>query len=171
MNAEGRSSASAAQRLLEELRKYALISAYLFVCFAVILIYGTSVQGEGAQSSAVPWSMALIKALVLGKFILIGEALSVGSRGQKHPLLYRVAWKSLAMLLLLVVFTILEELVIGWVHGETTASVFKELLERTWLQHLARMLLMLLILVPLITVSEIYRMVGATRFREFLTRN
>ena len=64
-----------------------------------------------------------------------------------------------------------EELVIGWVHGETTASVFKELLERTWLQHLARMLLMLLILVPLITVSEIYRMVGATRFREFLTRN
>jgi hypothetical protein len=33
------------------------------------------------------------------------------------------------------------------------------------------MLLMLLILVPLITVSEIYRMVGATRFREFLTRN
>ena len=64
MNAEGRSSASAAQRLLEELRKYALISAYLFVCFAVILIYGTSMQGEGAQSSAVPWSMALIKALV-----------------------------------------------------------------------------------------------------------
>lgn len=171
MNAEGHSSPSKTQRLLEELRKYALISAYLFVCFAVILIFGTSVQGEGAQSSAVPWSLALIKALVLGKFILIGDALSVGSRAQKHPLLHRVAWKSLAMLVLLLVFTLLEELVVGWVHGETTASVFREFLERTWLQRLAPMLLMLLILVPLITASEIYRIVGAKRFREFLTRN
>jgi hypothetical protein len=75
------------------------------------------------------------------------------------------------MLILLVVFTFLEELIVGWVHGDTTASVFRELFERTWLQHLAPWLLMLLILVPLITVSEIYRMVGASRFREFLTRD
>ena len=171
MNAEGQSSPGKSQRLLEELRKYALISAYLFVCFAVILVYGTSMQEAGTQSSAVPWSMALIKALVIGKFLLIGDALSVGSRAQKHPLLHRVAWKCLAMLVLLVVFTLLEELIVGWVHDETAASVFKELMERTWLQHLAPMLLMLLILVPLITASEIYRMVGAKRFREFLTRN
>ena len=171
MNADDQSSASKAQRLLEELRKYALISAYLFVCFAVILVYGTSVQGDGAQSSAVPWSLALIKALVIGKFLLIGDALAVGSRAHKHPLLHRVAWKSLAMLALLVVFTVLEELIVGWVHGESAASVIRELVERTWLQHLAPMLLMLLILVPLITASEIYRMVGARQFREFLTRN
>ena len=171
MNAEGQSAPSKAQRLLDELRKYALISAYLFVCFAVILIYGHTMQSGAAQSSAVPWSMALIKALVIGKFLLIGDALSVGSRARNHPLLHRVVWKSLAMLVVLVVFTILEELIVGWVHDETAASVFKEFMERTWLQQLAPILLMLLILVPLITASEIYRMVGAKQFREFLTRN
>ena len=171
MSHEGEPSQSKSQKLLEELRKYALISGYLFVCFAVILIYGTSVQSDGAAHSAVPWSMALVKALVLGKFILIGDALSVGSWAQHHPLLHRVAWKSLALLLLLVVFTLLEELVVGWFHGDSVASVTREMLERSWLQRLAPVLLMLLVLVPLVTATEIYRMVGGQRFRAFLTRN
>ena len=171
MNLEGKGSASAGERLIEELRKYALISAYLFICFAVILLYETSIQGAAAKDVAVPWSMALIKALVLGKFILIGDALSVGARARHHPLPYRVAWKSMAMLAVLIVFKILEELIVGWAHGKTPASVFQEFLERTWLQDLAPVLLMLLILVPMIAASEIYRAVGATRFREFLRRN
>jgi hypothetical protein len=157
------------ERLREELRNYALISAYLFVCFVVILLYDASTQGVETQHP-VSWSVALIKALVLGKFILIGDALSVGARGRHHALLYRVVRKSIAMLLLLIVFKILEELVIGWAHGGTPAQIFGEFLERTWLQDLAPVLLMLLILVPMITASEIYRAVGATRFRELLTR-
>jgi hypothetical protein len=157
------------ERLREELRNYALISAYLFVCFAVIMLYDASTQGPEAQHP-VSWSMALIKALVLGKFILIGDALSVGARARHHALLYRIVWKCFAMLIVLIVFKILEELVVGWVHGSTPARILGEFLERTWLQDLAPVLLMLLILVPLITASEIYRTVGAERFREFLTR-
>lgn len=171
MNRKGKSSESKGEKLLEELRKYALISAYLFICFAVILIYEASVQGAGTQHPTVPLSLALIKALVLGKFILIGDALSVGSRARHHPLIYRVAWKSVAMLILLIVFKILEELVVGWVHGNTTAKILGEFLERTWLQNLGPLLLMTLILAPMITASEIYRAVGAAQFREFLKRN
>lgn len=170
MNAEQNRTGGKGQRLLEELRKYALISSYLFICFAVILLYHDSMQGTGTQDP-LPWGIALVKALVLGKFILIGEALSVGVRARHHPLLHRVAWKSIAMLALLVVFKILEELIVGWVHGNTPAMVFEEFLERTWLQDLAPLLLMLLILVPMITASEIHRTVGAKRFREFLLGN
>jgi hypothetical protein len=157
------------ERLREELRNYALISAYLFVCFAIILLYDASTQVTGTQQP-VSWSAALIKALVLGKFILIGDALSVGARARHHALLYRVVWKSVAMLFLLIVFKGLEELVVGWMRGSTTVKIFGEFLERTWLQDLAPVLLMLLILVPMIAASEIYRAVGASRFREFLTQ-
>lgn len=167
MSFEVKSPESKGEKLLEELRKYALISAYLFVCIAVILLYDLSVQDAGT-SSPWPWGIALVKALVLGKFILIGDALSVGSRADNHPLLHRVAWKSVAMLAMLIVFKILEELIVGWVHGTTPATVFEEFLERTWIQDLAPLLLMLLILIPLIAASEIYRAVGAERFREFL---
>ena len=75
------------------------------------------------------------------------------------------------MLALLIAFKVLEELIVGWVHGNSPAKVFGEFFERTWIQDLAPLLLMLLILVPMIAASEIYRAVGATRFREFLTRN
>lgn len=171
MNREGNDSKGKGEKLLEELQKYALISAYLFICFAVILLYQTSMQDSGAQPPTVPWSLALVKALVLGKFILIGDALSIGQRARRHPLLYRIAWKSLAMLIVLILFKALEELIVGWVHGSTTAQVFGEFMEKTWLQHWAPLLLMLLILVPMITASEIYRAVGPKQFHNFLKQH
>jgi hypothetical protein len=159
---------SRGQRLKEELMKYAIISTYLFVCFAVLLMYKASTEA-GVANHPVPWTLALVKALVLGKFILIGHALSVGSRGDAFPLLHRIAWKSLAMLLVLLVFTALEELIVGWIHGLSFAEIVDEVAERSWIQVTAPVLLMLLILVPLIAVSELYRSIGAENFRDALT--
>ncbi len=159
---------SRGQRLREELAKYAVISAYLFVCFAVLLLYEASTANVLADHP-VPWTLALVKALVLGKFILIGHALSVGSRADAYPLLHRIAWKSLAMLVVLVIFKAVEELIAGWIHGLSPAEVLHEFTQRSWIQITAPLLLMLLILVPLIAVSELYRAVGAADFRAALT--
>lgn len=62
--------------------------------------------------------VAPVKALVIGKFILIGEAIKVGERSSGPTLLHRITWKTLAFLLMLRVFTIIEEIVVGWVHGQ-----------------------------------------------------
>lgn len=156
-----------AERVREELRKYLVISLYLYVCFGVVLLYEASVAGPDAVTT-LHYGSAAIKALVIGKFILIGEALSVGAKSQGHPLLHRVAWKSLAVLVLLVVFKILEELVVGWVHGERTGAIAAAFLERGWVATLAPTLLMLLILVPLVSASELYRSLGHERFRALL---
>lgn len=155
-------------RLAQELRKYALISTYLFICFSVLLLYETSLTAAPA-GDPVPWSLALVKALVLGKFILIGEALSVGAHADSYPLLHRILWKSVAMLAVLVVFKALEELIIGWLHEQTAAQVLNEFLERSGVADVAPLLLMLLILVPLISATEIYGAVGGERFRQLLT--
>lgn len=155
------------ERLREEIRKYALISAYLFVCFAVVLLYDTANRGI-SSGDPLPWTLALIKALVMGKFILIGDALSVGKRADNHPLLHRIAWKTGAMLLLLIVFKVLEEIVVGWFHDKGVSAVFAELAEMSWVQIVAPISLMLLILIPLMTATEIYRAVGRARFRALL---
>jgi hypothetical protein len=47
------------------------------------------------------------------------------------------------MLIVLIAFKILEELVVGWVHGNNPANLFSEFLERTWLQDVAPLLPML----------------------------
>lgn len=156
--------------LREEMSKYAVVSTYLFVCFGVVILYEASML-DASGTITVSWTMALVKALVMGKFILIGDALSVGRRANAHPLLHRIAWKSLAMLALLVVFKLLEELIVGWVHGQTLMQSASELFEHSYIQLVAPVFLMLLVLIPLITASEIYRAVGGLRFRDFLLGN
>ncbi len=160
-------TSSRSERIKDEMRKYALISAYLYVCFAVLLLYDTVVTSTSA-ATPVPWGVAIVKALVLGKFVLIGDALSIGSRANAHPLLHRIVWKSLAMLLLLVVFKCLEEIIVGWVHGHSLGQVLAEFSERSWIQNVAPLLLMLLILIPLLGAMEIYRTVGPDRLKQIM---
>ena len=110
----------------------------------------------------------MVQALVIGKFILIGDALKAGHTSTSHPLLQRVAWRSLAMLVVLVVFKMLEEVIVALVHGTPLASLLEEIAGRPLWVTLAPVLLMLLILVPMITAAEIHRTVGAERFRQLL---
>ena len=64
-----------------------------------------------------PFSSTAIKALILGKFILIGKVIKVGERVRHDVLLHRILWKSLAMMLLLPIFTMVEDLLTGLVQG------------------------------------------------------
>jgi len=146
-------------RVAEELKKYALISAYLFVCFAVILLYQSSVEA-GDKTLLVSLGVALAKALILGKFILIGEAMGVGKRISGPTLLHRVAWRTVAMMAVLLVFKFFEEWIVSLFHGEGLVSVINELTAAPWINLAAPVLLMTLILIPLIAAAEFDRALG-----------
>lgn len=146
-------------RLATELKRYAAISLYLFVCFSVILIYDAS-QSAADAATALGLGMAAGKALVIGKFILIGEALKPGTRIAAPTLLARVAWRTVGMLIVLIVLKLLEELIIGFVHGKAAGVVFGELAERSWLSFAGPVLLMMLILIPLMIAVELDRALG-----------
>lgn len=66
-------------RLMEEMRSYATISLYLWVCFSVLLLYETAIL-RAENIPFLPIGTAVVKALILGKFILIGKAVKVGER-------------------------------------------------------------------------------------------
>lgn len=152
------------QRLRRELVKYAVVSGYLFASFCLLMLYEATAAG-GAHD-ALHFGIAAVKALVLGKFLLIGEALQAGAAAESRPLLHRVAWKALAMLGVLLVFSALEELLVGWVHHKPAGQVLGELFARNWLENLAPVLVMLFILIPLVSISEIYRQLGHVGFRD-----
>ena len=159
--------ASRGARAAEELKRFAVISAYLFVCFSVILFYEAS-QSPARQVSWVGLGVALGKALVMGKFILIGEALKAGDRVRAPTLLHRVAWRSLGLLIVLIVLKFLEHLIVGMAHKKSVASILAELGDQSWPMFLAPVMLMLLILIPLVTVTEIDRALGPAGLRGLL---
>ena len=152
-------------RAAHELKSYAIVSGYLFVCFVVIGLYADSLQ-PSTEPWPLSWSLAVGKALLVGKFILIGEAMKVGKRAGGFPLLHRIVWKSLLFLPFLLVLQILEELIVGAFKDRSVAETFAELFGGPWLNLVAPWLLILLILFPLIATTEVRNAMGAERFRE-----
>jgi hypothetical protein len=88
----------AKDRLREELRDYLVVSSYLFVCFSAVLFYGATVRGGSAPGLDL-LGLAAAKALILGKFTLIGEAVGIGTR-LKAGTLARYIMRKLLLLVL-----------------------------------------------------------------------
>ena len=150
------SAGSLAQKARDELRHYALVAGYLYVCFAALLLYRAALlQQDGL--AALPHGFAVIKALVIGKFLLIGDAVGLGQRVTTATLASRIAIRSLLYFALLLVLTMIEELVVGLVHGRTVAQIAAELNGQSPQEILAKCLIMLLVLIPLIAFQQLRR--------------
>jgi len=55
--------------------------------------------------------------VVLAKFILIGRAFGIGEGYRSKPLIWQIVHKSIAFLILVAGFTVIEE--VGFIHGKT----------------------------------------------------
>ena len=74
-----------------------------------------------AGTEVAPWGLAIVKALVLAKFILIGDAMKIGE-GHTGPLIWPTLHKAVGFLLLLVILTIIEEAVVGLFHHRSISE-------------------------------------------------
>jgi hypothetical protein len=69
---------------------------------------------------------------------------------------------------LLVLLTIIEEIIVGLVHGHSLGQAVATLAEHPWPETLASCFLMLLVLIPLVTVTEVSRTLGPGALRQLL---
>ena len=155
------------QRFLDELSAYAGISLYLWICFGALLLYKKAIlSAEHMQFQA--FGIAAVKALILGKFILISKAVKIGDRRTPDVLLLRIVWKSLGILLSLMVLTAIEELLVGLGHGRALSEITAEFMNRSLLQNLAPSIVMLIVLIPLILFEEVDRYLGKGSLKRML---
>jgi hypothetical protein len=155
----GGSHASLKSKLREELIKYGVVSAYLFVFFGVLQWYKAALL-QDAGVHYLPLGVAAIKALVIGKFLLIGDAIQARLQGPSGRLLGRIAKRLLWLLVILALLTFVEELVVGWLHGQSMLEVQAELRGRSMLERVAEFSLMGLILLPLVAAAELNDALG-----------
>ena len=157
------------QMLREELRKYLIVSAYLFICFGVLQLYKAALL-QDAGVHYLPLGVAVVKALIIGKFLLIGDA--IRARLQRRPgrLPGRIAMRVFWLLSILVLLTIAEELIVGWIHGQSLFEVEAEFHARSTLELVAEVLLMGLILLPLVGAAELSQALGPGVLRSQVLR-
>jgi hypothetical protein len=111
------------ERLVSELKKFALISAYLWLLFLVFELYKRELLHENGISA---WKQgwAIVNALVFGKVILIAQALEVGKQLEKRALLWIVLGKSVIFGILLIAFHVAEEALRVWIKSEPTSLIW-----------------------------------------------
>jgi hypothetical protein len=154
-------------RLAHEMKVYAGISLYLYVCFGAILLYKASVL-EAHGLSYAPYGLAAAKALILGKFMLIAQAFHIGERYKHKPLIYMVLYKSVIFLIVLVALSFVEEIIVGAIHGRTVIQTISEIAGGRWLEIAMTCALLWLILLPYFAFQQINQVLGEDKFRQML---
>lgn len=164
------SKASIAHKVGHELKEYAIVFAYLYVCFGAILLFKASVLREEGISY-VPWGFAAVKALILGKFMLIGNSMHLGQRFSSRPLIYPTLHQSFVFLVFLLVLLAVEETLVGLLHGRTVVASLSDVAGAHLYQILTTCLLMFLILLPYFAFRQLAGVLGEGRLsRLFFVR-
>lgn len=147
------------ERLRHELRQYAVLVAYLYVCFVALFLFKAAILSEVGMSYF-PLGVAAVKALILGKFVLLGQAARLGDRHERHIVALAIAYKALLFVGLLVVLTMVEETVVALIHGTAVSASMAAHLGSKFPETLATCLVMLLILIPYFGFREVERALG-----------
>jgi hypothetical protein len=161
MTIETTTKAKLGQRAVHEFKELAILTAYLYVTIGAVILMKAAVL-HTAGVSFVPWGIAIVKALVLAKFMLIGRAM-IGERFSNRPLIWPTLHKSFAFLVLLIVLTVIEEIVVGFFHHQSVADSLGELTGAKLYETLAGYIIMLLVLIPYIAWGVLDEALGEGR--------
>jgi len=150
------------QRAMRELVEFAILTAYLYVTLGAVILMKASVLHDQGISYA-PWGLAIVKAAVLAKFVLVGRAMKIGERHSTLPLIWPTLHKAFAFLMLLVVLTIIEEVVVGLFHHQSVAASVGELFGAKLDETLAGIVILLLVLTPYFAIRVLSEALGEGR--------
>jgi hypothetical protein len=139
--------ATLGQRAMHEFKEFVVLALYLYVCLGAVILMKTAVL-HSVGIEAAPWGIAIVKAMVLAKFMLIGFAMKFGEGNSTAPLTWPTLKMASAFLGLLIVMTIIEGIVVGLFHHQSIAASLGELFGLRLEETLAGYLIMLLVLIP-----------------------
>ncbi len=142
------------------LGEFVRTSLYLSVCFVALLLYRTSIPGAPAVE-LVLFGYAVLKAMVLAKFILLAHIFHLGERHRDKPLIYPTLYQTVLLWLLLLALTVVEEACKALWHGEALADAVVRILGGggVW-RVLAEGLLLFLLLLPYVAFRQLGESLG-----------
>ena len=134
-------------RAAEEFKEMLALTAYLYVCLGALMLLKSAILQEVGIDFDL-WGIAIVKALVLAKFMLLGRAANLGTRYKHRPLIWPTLHMAFMFLLLLLVLSTVEEVVVGLIHHRTLADSLAHVVGPTFFIGFATSFIMFLVLVP-----------------------
>ena len=147
------------QTILHELIRYWLIVLYMTIFFGAFASYRRLLlahYGIGYED----YGIAVIRALVLGKVVLIAETLRLGRGYEEKPLIVPTLYKTFLFTICVAVFDIAEGVVLGLLGRSDPMGAVNEVMTRFNYEWLSRALVIFFAFLPLFAVGELRRVLG-----------
>lgn len=156
-------------RVKREIVEYWLNVIYLALFFGLFTTYKRLILAD-YRISYFDYGVAIFQALVLGKVIMIGNALRIGRGLQDKPLIYPTLFRAFVFTVFVALFKILEFTASGLIHGKGLAGGFNELLGKGVYELLAGLLVMFLAFIPFFAIKELGLVLGEGKLAKLFFR-
>ena len=158
------------QRIVHELRKLAISVIYIWVLLSVFALYREIILANYNINYSAKFGFALINALILAKFMWLGEILHAGKIAAGKALLYSTLWNSALFAVILMVCHLLEETSLKLWHGQTIAESFSETVAHPR-DVFATAVVVLVVLIPFFFAKGLIEILGEDEIKRLLLRS
>jgi hypothetical protein len=153
------------QRVYHEMLEFFAIAAYLWVVFALFLLYKSVILAEHHIPFAAE-GFALINALALAKVMLVAQDLHLADQLRESPLIYPTVFKSVTFAIVLGCFKILEEVLIGLYRGQSFNQSIAEVGGGTLKGIISLTAILAVLLIPFFAFAELRAVLGEGTLRK-----
>ena len=151
---------------IDESRELFGIFVYFWVLLSVFSLHKALVLNE--ESLIFHQGFALVNALALAKVVLVAEYFHVGDNLKNRPLIYPILFKSAVFAVILFCFHMIEETLIGILHGKTLSQSIPNIGGGTLQGLLMVGIIMFVVLTPFFAFRELGRAIGTEQLRSLL---
>ncbi len=151
---------------IDETRELFGIFIYLWVLLSLFSLHKALVLNE--ESLIYHQGFALINALALAKVVLVAEFFHVGDKLKNRPLIYPIMFKSAVFAMILLCFHIIEEMLLGILHGKPLSQSISDTGGGTLQGILMVGIIIFVVLTPFFAFRELGRAIGKEQLRSLL---
>jgi len=150
------------QKIIHEVIEYWMTVAYLALYFGVFTTYRRLILAKH-EIAYLNYGVAFFQAFVLGKVILIGDALHLAPSFKGKPLIYPTLFRSVLFTLWVILFSILEHTLRAVVRGEGVMHGLHEIVGKGKYEIGASCLVVFFTFIPFFALRELRRVMGEGR--------
>lgn len=157
------------KRSLDELRTLSITVMYIWILLSVFTLHREIILANYHINYSAKFGFAFINAVILAKFMWLGEILHAEKKAAGKALLYSMLWNSALFSVILMVCHLLEEALVKVWHGQSFAASFSETVADPR-EIFAPMLLMFVVLIPFFFAKGLIEILGKDEIKRLLSK-
>jgi hypothetical protein len=157
------------KHVINELRKLSITVMYMWVLLSVFALHREIILRSYHFNYSAKFGFAFVNAVILAKFMWLGEVLHVGKKAAGKVLLHSTLWNGALFTVILTVCHLLEESVVKVWHGNSFAASFSEAVADPR-DIFATTLLVFVVLVPFFFAKGLIEILGKDEIKRLLLK-